>query len=99
MSIKYSLNIGYVKGAPQSEQILGWSRSVTTTENTTSFIVSKVDNGAKVFVYTSNGISANYTNIGNITIKADIGKRIYASVSYQDYGYANMNTSRGAIIY
>lgn len=37
--------------------------------------------------------------IGNITIKADIGKRIYASVSYQDYGYANMNTSRGAIIY
>ena len=71
-------SLRYVKGAPQSEQILGWSRSVTTTENTTSFIVSKVDNGAKVFVYTSNGISANYTNIGNITIKADIGKRIYA---------------------
>lgn len=55
-------SLRYVKGAPQSEQILGWSRSVTTTENTTSFIVSKVDNGAKVFVYTSNGISANYTN-------------------------------------
>lgn len=92
-------SLRYVKGAPQSEQILGWSRSVTTTENTTTFVVSKVDNGAKVFVYTSNGISANYTNIGSIAIKADIGKRIYASASYQDYGYANMNTSRGSIIY
>ncbi len=80
-------HLRFVKGAPTTENIYKWDQYVTTTQTSTTMKVSNMNSYAKVYVYTSNGISSRFESNGNTTVT---GKKkdqvIYASATLKDYG-------------
>ena len=91
-------SLRYIKGAPGSDQISSWSKSVTTTCGTTTMKVSKVGGGATIMVYTSNGIAALYSGSGSSSVQTTKGTAIYASANFQSTGSSNSYPS-GSLTY
>lgn len=84
-----SWNLRYIKGAPGSEQISSWSSTVTTTSKTTTMSVSKVGGGAKIFVYTDNGIASLFSSSGKTSVSTKKNVKVYTYVKFSSTGNAN----------
>jgi hypothetical protein len=93
-----SWGLRYVYGAPTSEYVSSWSKSVTTTKKTTKVTVDKVGGNAEIFAYSSNGISALFSKAGTATTTTKVGKSVYLSVNYSSYG-SYTNTPNGNFSY
>lgn len=91
-------SLRYVYGAPSSEQELRWEKTVTTTKKTTKVTVDEVGGGAKIFAYSSNGISALFYKAGSATTTTKVGKSVYLSVNYSSQG-SSSNTPNGSFSY
>ncbi len=87
----------YIKGAPNSENVLSWNRSVTTTQNYITMSAT-VSGGAEIYVYTSNGIASLFTSTGATSVSSVAYTRIYATAKYVNYG-TTTNYSNGTLDY
>ena len=88
----------YVYGAPTTEYISSWNKSVTTTKKATKATINEIGGGASIFVYSSNGIGAIFSKTGNISVNDKAGKIIQIKVSYTNYGKSS-NTPNGSFSY
>lgn len=92
-------NIRYVKNAPAAEQKYSWNARVTTTSTTTEVKINKVGGGARIGIYTSNGMAAIFNGSGDIKItKRKKGQLILAQVKYE-YKGSSSNYPYGKLIY
>ena len=81
-----SWQLRYVKAGPAALQIDEWSKTVTTTKKTTKMSASNITNGARVYVYTSNGICSIFSTTSSTSVKTDANIKVYARVKYDRYG-------------
>ncbi len=90
----------YLKGAPSTDCVTSWSRSVTTTQSTMSGTISSITSGSQAHVYASNGFSMYFISTGTksssgyaigqkITISSTISKKASSAQTYitGSFGY------------
>ncbi len=92
-------NLRYVKHAPNTEQKLSWYAKASTTSTTTEIKINKIGSGARIGVYTSNGIAAIFRTTGSVKVtKRKKGQIILAQVKYECKG-SSTNYSSGKFTY
>ena len=76
-----------------------WGKFVITTSTKTTMKVNEVGGGAKIFVYTDNGISSLFSGAGSTTITTTkSGVKIYGGVMYNEKG-SYYNYPKGTFVY
>lgn len=93
-----SWKLKYVYGAPSSASVSVWHKSVTTTKKATRATISAIDGGAKVFVYSSNGIGSIFYTTGHTEVNTVAGKIIQLRAEYTYHG-SSSNTTSGTFSY
>lgn len=93
-----SWSLRYVAHAQESANVTSWSNTMVTTKATTTMTVSQVGGGARIFVYTNNGIASLFTGKGTTSVPASKYVMIYSSVTYDIKGDYN-NTPSGTVSY
>lgn len=92
-------NLRYVKYAPTTEQKSSWNARVSTTSATTEVKINQVGGGARIGVYTTNGIDAKFIGPGSVKVtKIKKGKVILVQVKYE-YKGSSSNYPSGKLIY
>lgn len=95
----YSLR--YIVGAPTSENITSWTKTVTATYQFTSATVESITSGCAVRLYSSNGIEADKsTTSGSVTSrKTKPGTRVTIKASFAKHGTTATQKITGDFIY
>lgn len=92
-------NLRYVKYAPTTEQKYSWNARVSTTSTTTEVKINQVGGGARIGIYTSNGIASIFKGPGSVKVtKIKKGKAILAQVKYE-YKGSSSNYPSGKLYY
>lgn len=94
-----SWDLRYIPHAGSSANKTSWGKFVITTSTKTTMKVNEVGGGAKIFVYTDNGISSLFSGAGSTTITTTkSGVKIYGGVMYNEKG-SYYNYPKGTFVY
>ena len=98
-SAHYSLR--YIVGAPTSEDITSWTKTVKTEYQFTSATVESITSGCAVKLYSSNGIEAvKSTTSGSVMSgKTKPGATITIKASFARHGTAATQKITGDFVY
>ena len=98
-SAHYSLR--YIVGAPTSEDITSWTKTVKTEYQFTSATVESITSGCAVKLYSSNGIEAvKSTTSGSVMSgKTKPGATITIKASFAGHGTAATQKITGDFVY
>lgn len=94
-------SLRYIVGAPTSEDVTSWTKTVKTTYQFSSATVESITSGCAVRLYSSNGIEAvKSTTSGSVMSgKTKLGTTITIKASFAKHGTAATQKITGDFIY